>query len=74
MDHVADEEIILAQLIRTNGRLDAFSEYSKVSMALIYSFVDAENLTKMHVLQISQDELALTFEYKIPYVQNLVTQ
>lgn len=67
MDYVPDGEVILIRFIRSDQKLDVFSEQFKVPRGLIYSYVKAVINTKTHTLQVYQgDVLVLTFDYKIP--------
>jgi hypothetical protein len=67
LNYVPDGEVILIRFIRSDRKLDAFSEQFKVPRGLIYSYVKAIILTKTHILQVYQgNELVLTFDYKIP--------
>jgi putative transposase len=67
LDHVPDGGIILIRFIRSDRKLDVFSEHFKVPRDLIYSYVKAVILTELHILQVYQgEELVLTFDYEIP--------
>jgi len=67
LNHVPEGEVILVRFIRSDRKLDVFSEQFKVPRDLIYSYVKAVIFTKTHTLQVYQgDELVLTFDYTIP--------
>jgi putative transposase len=67
LDHIPDGEVILIRFIRSDRKLDIFSEKFKVPRDLIYSYVKAVILTKSHTIQVYQgDQLAITFGYEIP--------
>lgn len=68
LDDVPDGEVILVRFIRSDRKLDVFSEHFKMPRDLIYSYVKAVILTKLHLIQLYQgDELVLTFEYAVPF-------
>ncbi len=69
LDHVPDGNIILIRFIRSNRILDIFGEKFKVSKELVYSYVKAIIVTKIHRLQIYLgDELVKTFDYQLTAV------
>ena len=71
LDHFPDGEIILVRFIRSDRKLDVFSEQFKVPRDLIYSYVKAVILTETHILQVYLgDDLVLTFDYEIPDQEN----
>jgi hypothetical protein len=71
LNHVPDGEVILIRFIRSDRKLDVFSEQFKVPRDLIYSYVKAVILTETHILQVYQgDERVLTFDYEIPDQEN----
>jgi len=66
LDSIPDGNIILIRFIRSNRLLDIFSEKFKVSKDLVYSYVKAVIVTKIHQLQIYLgDDLVDTFEYRL---------
>lgn len=66
LDHVPDGNIILIRFIRSNRVLDIFGEKFKVSKELVYSYVKAVIVTKIHRLQIYLgDELIDTSGYQL---------
>jgi len=66
LDKIPDGNIILIRFIRSNRLLDIFSEKFKVSKDLVYSYVKAVIVTKIHQLQIHLgDDLVDTFEYHL---------
>jgi hypothetical protein len=66
LDHVPDGNIILIRFIRSNRVLDIFGEKFKVSKELVYSYVKAVIVTKIHRLQIYLgDELLDTSNYQL---------
>jgi hypothetical protein len=66
LDKIPDGNIILIRFIRSNRLLDIFSEKFKVSKDLVYSYVKAVIVTKIHQLQIYLgDDLVDTFEYRL---------
>jgi putative transposase len=71
LDHVPDGEVILIRFIRSDRKLDVFSEQFKVPRDLIYSYVKAVILTETHTLHIYQgDERILAVDYEIPDQEN----
>ena len=67
LDHIPGGEVILIRFIRSDRKLDIFSEKFKVPRDLIYSYVKAVILTNSHTIQVYQgDELVMTFGYEIP--------
>jgi hypothetical protein len=66
LDAVPDGNIILIRFIRSNRVLDVFGEKFKVSKNLVYSYVKAVIVTKIHRLQIYLgEELVESFEYQL---------
>ena len=66
LDYVPDGEIVLIRFIRGNRKLDIFGEKFEVSKDLIYSYVKAVIVTKLHTLQVYLDnDLVETFEYRL---------
>jgi hypothetical protein len=58
---------ILIRFIRSNRVLDIFGEKFKVSKELVYSYVKAVIVTKIHRLQLYLgDELIDAFDYRLP--------
>jgi hypothetical protein len=67
LDENADGNIILIRFIRSNGVLDIFGEKFKVSKELVYSYVKAIIVTKIHRLQIYLgDDFVDSFDYQLP--------
>ena len=50
LDYVPDGEIVLIRFIRSNRKLDIFGEKFEVSRDLVYSYVKAVIVTKLHAL------------------------
>ena len=66
LDHVPDGNIILIRFIRSDRVLDIFGEKFKVSKELVYSYVKAVIVTKIHRLQIYLgDDLVDTSGYQL---------
>jgi putative transposase len=66
LDVVPDGEISLIRFIRSNRKLDIFGEKFEVSKELVYSYVRAVIVTKIHSLQLYlNDELVDTFNYNL---------
>jgi hypothetical protein len=66
LDHVPDGNIILIRFIRSDRVLDIFGEKFKVSKELVYSYVKAVIITKIHRLQIYLgDDLVDTSGYQL---------
>ncbi len=67
LDEIADGNVILIRFIRSNRVLDIFGEKFKVSKELVYSYVKAVIVTKIHRLQLYLgDELIDAFDYRLP--------
>lgn len=67
LDEVADGNIILIRFIRSNRVLDIFGEKFIVSKELVYSYVKAIIVTRIHRLQLYLgDDLVDSFEYQLP--------
>ena len=72
LDTVPDGNIILIRFIRSNRLLDIFGEKFKVSKNLIYSYVMAVIVTKIHRLQLYLgEELVDAFDYKLTTGSNV---
>lgn len=66
LDSIPDGDIILIRFIRSNRQLNIFGEKFIVSKDLIYSYVKAIIITKIHRLQVYLgNELVESFEYKL---------
>lgn len=66
LDSISDGNIILIRFIRSNRLLDIFGEKFKVPKSLVYSYVKAVIVTKIHRLQLYLgDELVDTFDYRL---------
>ena len=66
LDTVPDGNIILIRFIRNNRILDIFGEKFKVSKSLVYSYVKAVIVTKIHTLHLYLgEELVDTFDYQL---------
>lgn len=69
LDSVADGNIILIRFIRSDRKLDIFGEKFRVSDELVYSYVKAIIVTKIHRLQLYLgDELVDAFDYHLPAI------
>ena len=67
LDYIPDGNIIIIRFIRSNRKLDIFGEKFQVPQDLIYSYVKAVIVTKIHALQLYLGEdLVKTFEYQLP--------
>ena len=67
LDEIADGNVILIRFIRSDRVLDIFGEKFKVSKDLVYSYVKAVVVTKIHRLQLYLgDELVDAFDYRLP--------
>jgi hypothetical protein len=67
LDEIADGNVILIRFIRSNRVLDIFGEKFKVSKELVYSYVKAVIVTKIHRLQLYLgDQLVDAFDYRLP--------
>ena len=67
LDKIPDGNIILVRFIRSDRKLDIFGEKFQVSKNLVYSYVKAVIVTKLHALQIYLgEELVQSFEYQLP--------
>jgi hypothetical protein len=67
LDEIPDGNIILIRFIRSNRTLDIFGEQFQLSKDLVYSYVKAVIVTKIHNLQVYLgEELAQTFDYQLP--------
>ena len=66
LDSIPDGNIILIRFIRSDRILDIFGEKFKVSKSLVYSYVKAVIVTKIHTLQLYLgEELVDTFDYQL---------
>ena len=66
LDEVPDSNIILIRFIRSNRLLDILGEKFQVSKNLVYSYVKAVIVTKIHRLQIYlNNELVDAVEYQL---------
>ena len=66
LDTIPDGNIILIRFIRSDRILDIFGEKFKVSKSLVYSYVKAVIVTKIHTLQLYLgEELVDTFDYTL---------
>jgi len=66
LDSIPDGNIILIRFIRSDRMLDIFGEKFKVSKSLVYSYVKAVIVTKIHTLQLYLgEELVDTFDYTL---------
>jgi len=66
LDSIPDGDIVLIRFIRSNRQLNIFGEKFIVSKDLIYSYVKAVIVTKIHRLQVYlSNELVESFEYKL---------
>ena len=67
LDEIADGNVILIRFIRSDRVLDIFGEKFKVSKELVYSYVKAVIVTKIHRLQLYLgDELIDAYDYCLP--------
>jgi putative transposase len=69
LDSIADGNIILIRFIRSNRLLDIFGEKFLVSKDLVYSYVKAIIVTKIHRMQLYLgEELIDAFDYHLPVI------
>ena len=67
LDYIPEGNVILIRFIRSNRKLDIFGEKFQVSKDLVYSYVKAVIVTKIHTIQLYLgDELVETFPYELP--------
>jgi len=67
LDYIPDGNIIVIRFIRSDRKLDVFGEKIQVPHDLVYSYVKAVIVTKIHALQLYLGEdLVKTFEYQLP--------
>jgi len=67
MNCIPEGEISLIRFIRSNRKLGIFGETFEVSKDLVYSYVRAVIVTKIHRLQLYlNNELVDSWEYKLP--------
>ena len=72
LDYIPDGNIILIRFIRSDRMLDIFGEKFKVSKSLVYSYVKAVIVTKIHRLQLYLgEELVDSFDYQLATDKNL---
>ena len=66
LSEIPDGNVILIRFIRSDRILDIFGEKFKVSENLVYSYVKAVIVTKIHRLQVYLGEdLVDAFDYQI---------
>jgi len=66
LDYIPDGNIILIRFIRSDRMLDIFGEKFKVSKSLVYSYVKAVIVTKIHRLQLYLGgELVDSLDYQL---------
>jgi len=66
LDYIPDGNIILIRFIRSDRMLDIFGEKFKVSKSLVYSYVKAVIVTKIHRLQLYLgEELVDSLDYQL---------
>jgi hypothetical protein len=67
LDYIPDGNIIVIRFIRSDRKLDVFGEKFQVPHDLVYSYIKAVIVTKIHALQLYLGEdLVKTFEYQLP--------
>ena len=67
LDYIPDGNIIVIRFIRSDRKLDVFGEKFQVPHDLVYSYIKAVIVTKIHALQLYLGEdLVKTFEYHLP--------
>lgn len=67
LDYIPDGNITLIRFIRSDRKLDIFGEKFEVPKDLVYSYVKAVIVTKIHTLQVYLDsELVKTIDYHFP--------
>lgn len=67
ISHIPDGCISLIRFIRSDRQLDIFGEKFEVSKDLVYSYVRAIIVTKIHTLQVYlNNNLVEVFEYRLP--------
>ncbi len=68
IDYIPDGQVSLIRFVRSDRKLDIFGEKFEVSKDLVYSYVRAVIVTKIHALQLYlDDELVETLEYRLPH-------
>jgi hypothetical protein len=67
LDYIPDGTISLIRFIRSDQRLDVFGEPFELPKALVYSYVRAKIVTKLHQIQVYLgEELVATLPYQLP--------
>lgn len=67
ISQIPDGCISLIRFIRSDRQLDIFGEKFEVSKDLVYSYVRAIIVTKIHTLQVYlNNDLVEVFEYRLP--------
>ena len=67
LDHIPEGRIVLIRFIRSDRKLDIFTEKFEVPRNLVYCYVRAEIDTSLHTLELFlADELITSFDYQIP--------
>ena len=67
LDFLPDGTVSLIRFIRSDRVLDIFGEKFEVSKDLVYSYVRAMIVTKIHMLQVhSGEDFVQSFEYRMP--------
>ena len=74
LDHVPEGQIVLIRFIRSDLRLDVFTDKFRVPKALMYSYVKAVIDTSLQTLSLYLGEdLITSFEYAFPSGHGLQT-
>lgn len=67
LEHIPDGQIIVIRFIRSDQKLDIFTEKFKVPKGLVYTYVKAVIDTSTHSFSLYLgDELIQIFDYHIP--------
>lgn len=67
LEHIPEGRIILIRFIRSDRKLDVFTERFEVPRDLVYCYVKAEIDTSLHTLELYVgDEFVASFDYPIP--------
>jgi hypothetical protein len=67
LDNIPDGNVIFIRFIRSDRTLNIFGEKFQVSKKLVYSYVKAIVVTKIHTLQVYLGEdLVEVFDYRLP--------
>jgi len=67
LDHIPDGQIIVIRFIRSDRKLDIFTEKFEVSRNLVYTYVRAVIDTSAYSLALYLgDELIQIFDYNVP--------